>query len=227
MYKFGYVYLTTNLLNGKVYIGKSSGSFKPNYFGSGCFLRQAIRKYGKDSFHVEDIEYADDKSTLDTLEIKYIEDARNCLGKENVYNIAEGGTGGKTTELGSMFGRRHRKESNDKNRLAHIGLKQSLETRQKRRNSMLGKNKGKKYPQIAGKNNPMNRPEVRLKVIAKLTGRKMSAEHCEHMSVRLKGINKNKIWITDNLTNKRVYQQNLQPFLSSGWRVGFTKRKTQ
>jgi hypothetical protein len=43
------VYLTTNLINGKKYIGSDSNNNK-YYYGSGVNLKQAIKKYGKSNF---------------------------------------------------------------------------------------------------------------------------------------------------------------------------------
>lgn len=44
---YGYIYQTTNLINGKVYIGQHmSESFDANYYGSGKWLKRAIAKYG-------------------------------------------------------------------------------------------------------------------------------------------------------------------------------------
>jgi hypothetical protein len=44
-----YIYKTTNLINGKIYIGKRShkNPEKDKYLGSGNVLKQAISKYGK------------------------------------------------------------------------------------------------------------------------------------------------------------------------------------
>ena len=53
----GYVYITTNLINNKKYIGlKTSDVFVPNYFGSGKIIKKAINKYGKNNFSVEILE---------------------------------------------------------------------------------------------------------------------------------------------------------------------------
>jgi hypothetical protein len=50
----GYVYKTTNLNNGRCYIGKRTKPiFDENYFGSGAALQSAIKKYGKENFKVE------------------------------------------------------------------------------------------------------------------------------------------------------------------------------
>lgn len=54
----GYIYLTTNTVNNKKYIGrKCSDKFLgTKYLGSGTHLKQAIKKYGKESFTVELLE---------------------------------------------------------------------------------------------------------------------------------------------------------------------------
>ena len=46
----GIVYMTTNLVNGKRYIGSHCGDPDSNYLGSGINLTHAIKKYGKENF---------------------------------------------------------------------------------------------------------------------------------------------------------------------------------
>lgn len=45
-----FIYETTNLKNGKKYIGKHYGELNDSYLGSGTLLKKAIEKYGKESF---------------------------------------------------------------------------------------------------------------------------------------------------------------------------------
>jgi group I intron endonuclease len=46
-----YVYLITNTINGKKYIGSSRKSqIDENYYGSGKAIKDALKKYGKDNF---------------------------------------------------------------------------------------------------------------------------------------------------------------------------------
>lgn len=49
---FGYIYKTTNKVDGKIYIGqKKSDRFLENtYHGSGLYLLRAMKKYGKENF---------------------------------------------------------------------------------------------------------------------------------------------------------------------------------
>jgi hypothetical protein len=45
------VYLITNLINGKQYVGDhSSNKENDNYLGEGTYLHRSIKKYGKEKF---------------------------------------------------------------------------------------------------------------------------------------------------------------------------------
>lgn len=90
---YGYIYKTTNLLSGKVYIGQKQGEFCSKYLGSGIYVLRAIKKYGKLNFRVVQIASAEDKSELNVLEIHYI---RKYKKTHRSYNISPGGTGGWT-----------------------------------------------------------------------------------------------------------------------------------
>lgn len=90
-----YIYRTTNLINGKTYIGQHKrSSRKIKYFGSGIHLRRAIKKYGKKNFKVEILyDNIQLKETADSVEIFAIAKERK-IGKAE-YNIANGGQGGR------------------------------------------------------------------------------------------------------------------------------------
>lgn len=87
------IYLTKNLINGKMYIGKDSKS-DPNYLGSGLILKNAIKKYGSTNFVKyileDDIQ---DLNTLNEREIFYIK-KYNAVESDLFYNIMQGGNGG-------------------------------------------------------------------------------------------------------------------------------------
>jgi len=62
------VYLITNLINGKQYIGAEKNGNNPNYFGSGRLIMEAIEKFGKENFKKEII-----------IDDKYIDSWGECL----------------------------------------------------------------------------------------------------------------------------------------------------
>jgi len=67
-----YIYKTTNLINGKIYIGKSEKHFNPNYYGSGILLKKSVKKYGIENFSVELIEKCDSIEELNYREKYWI-----------------------------------------------------------------------------------------------------------------------------------------------------------
>lgn len=86
---YGYVYLTTNMTNGRMYIGQHvSRFFDPDYLGSGTSLKEAVRRFGSDSFKVELLEWAQDARKLDFLEVKYIK-AANAVECPMHYNMID------------------------------------------------------------------------------------------------------------------------------------------
>ena len=92
----GYIYITTNLTNGKQYIGKrQSSTFDTKYFGSGKILGQAILKEGIENFTCEVIEWCETVEELNNKEIYYIQ-LYDAVNSDNFYNLASGGTGGNT-----------------------------------------------------------------------------------------------------------------------------------
>lgn len=93
---YGYIYETTNLINGMRYIGQhKSDKFDPSYLGSGIRLNKAINKYGRENFKVELITWKDTKEDLDWEEKKCIYFWKKAY-KDELYNDAFGGEGGNT-----------------------------------------------------------------------------------------------------------------------------------
>ena len=75
--KKGYIYKITNLIDKKIYIGKSTRCSKwyiEHYYGSGIVIKQAIQKYGKQNFKKEILEFIDfeNEDELDLKECYYI-----------------------------------------------------------------------------------------------------------------------------------------------------------
>jgi len=86
------IYKTVNVLNGKFYVGKDERN-KPDYYGSGINLNRAIKKYGKENFIKEVLEYCSTKEELIEKEKYWIKETK---AQELGYNIADGGWGGNT-----------------------------------------------------------------------------------------------------------------------------------
>lgn len=89
------IYITTNLINGKKYIGqhKIVENKKDYYLGSGKLLKEAIEKYGKENFIKETIDYCETLEEANQKEKFYIA-LLDAIENENFYNLAAGGIGG-------------------------------------------------------------------------------------------------------------------------------------
>lgn len=86
------VYKTTNIVNGKFYIGKHnqlSESFD-GYYGSGSLLQKAIKKHGKNNFVRETLFLFNNEEDAYLCEIKVVEEN---ITNPLCYNIRPGGTG--------------------------------------------------------------------------------------------------------------------------------------
>lgn len=90
----GYIYLTTNLINGKRYIGlHQANTFEPHkYKGSGKLILEAFKKYGKENFTCELLEECDTLDELNAAEKKWIA-FYNAVESRDFYNVARGGEG--------------------------------------------------------------------------------------------------------------------------------------
>lgn len=83
VYVYGYIYITTNLINNRVYIGQHKGDkFDPKYIGSGKILNQAVAKYGKENFKTEILFFCESKESLNSKEIETISCSKAPFCKE-------------------------------------------------------------------------------------------------------------------------------------------------
>jgi len=109
------IYKITNLINGKIYIGQHYTSADDGYLGSGKWIKRAIKKYGKENFIRETIEFCT-SANVDEKEVYWV----NKLGATNPkvgYNIDKGGTG-------RSPGYKHSKETKEK--LRQINLQREI-----------------------------------------------------------------------------------------------------
>lgn len=87
---YGYIYKTTNNVNGLIYIGQHKGTFTKRYLGSGTGIREAVKKWGRHNFTVEPICWCESAEGADEAEKQLIAeyDATNpSIG----YNRTRGG----------------------------------------------------------------------------------------------------------------------------------------
>jgi group I intron endonuclease len=154
------IYLTTNLINNKKYIGKDINN-NPKYLGSGSVLKKAIKKYGKENFKKEILEYCNSKEELCQRE-EYWLNFHNAETDPLYYN--------KTNKAFGNSGQT--KEGKDKISKSRKGWTPSDKTKK-----LMSKNR---------KGHEMYNDEWRLKIKEALTGIKRSDETKQKQSKALK-----------------------------------------
>lgn len=141
--QFHFVYITINLINQKLYIGKhSTNDLNDGYLGSGKLLLKALKKYGKKNFTLDILEKCSDQKTAFERERFWINFFGGGKKPHIAYNLTEGGEGNRghrhspetiskishPGKLNGMFGKNHSKETKNKIRQKVIGRKHKKES---------------------------------------------------------------------------------------------------
>ena len=87
----GIIYVTRNLINGKLYVGLHTGGRK-DYLGSGSYLQKGIKKYGRKNFTRTDLDTFLEIAEGQAKERRWIA-ALNSKAPAG-YNLNDGGEGG-------------------------------------------------------------------------------------------------------------------------------------
>jgi hypothetical protein len=214
------VYKTTNLKNGKYYIG-THGTKNPNdnYLGSGTYFLRSIKKYGSENFKKEILfEF----NTQEEAWKKEYELTQIYLKNPLCMNITSGGRGGfdylnnkgwnnknnnhkKATRIrmslyktNPEFVKRHREKINE-------GL-----IRHRDNNIEFWKSHGEKFKIYLPKAQQV------------WTGQKHTPEACKKMSEKAKQNNtfSGRKWMTKDLLNKPVKAEEIEKHLTEGWVFG-------
>lgn len=223
---YGYIYETTNLINGKKYIGQhKSNKFDNWYLGSGIVLKKAIKKYGRENFRTIIIEKINTcKEDLNNREIYWIK-YFNAVKSKEYYNNSCGGEEKGWKGLNDAVKlnlrehpcckRKMSDETKEKISKANKGKKRTKEQREQFSNAHKGQipwNKGKKTP---------------LEVINKLSeshkgqkawnkGKSFSDESRAKMSISKTGTK----YINKDGVVRNIKKQDLETYLKEGWSLG-------
>lgn len=192
------IYMTTNLVNGKIYIGQDSKN-NDNYFGSGKLISSAIRKYGIENFKKEILDYAITQSELNEKE-KYWIAKTNSTDKNVGYNITHGGEG---ISKGLIFSDEWKSNMSK----SHLGLKYSEEHCRKISEGQRGR---------------VQSNETREKIRKTKIGKSLSEVHKSKIRESCKGINTGKKHSEESLEKMRIAKRGKIPW-NKGL-TGFSKR---
>lgn len=181
------VYQTTNLINGKIYVGVHKTT-NPNddYLGSGMILKNAVEKYGAENFKKEILYICEGIAEAYAKEKEIVNAA--FVAREDTYNIATGGSWSVSYKLKRYpFGENHHgygipqtPESNRKRSetLKKTNLREDVKQRRsegaakstatKRANGYVSWNKGKH----------LSESDKQTKSVAALNKEKVQCPHC-------------------------------------------------
>ncbi len=147
------IYLTTNLINGKRYIGAhSTNNLNDGYLGSGILIQKSIKKYGKQNFNFKILEYCN-KRELNEKEQYWISKLDTIY--PNGLNLTSGGL----HTLHNNYTKKKISESSKGKKLSNL-------TKEKISTTLLGHKLSN---------------ETKNKISAKLKNRKISEVHKENM----------------------------------------------
>lgn len=163
--KFNFVYITTNLINEKQYIGDHSAydlncAYTKRYIGSGTGIKNAVKKYGKENFKRDILEFFLTKQEAYNAQELYIKKF-NTLYPNGYNNSQKGGygvTGLSSKEKSIKLSKIHKGKTiseKHKNAIREFmkTFKHTEETKQKMRKPK--KNKEKYSISKIGNKNPM------------------------------------------------------------------------
>lgn len=167
--KYQFIYLTTNKTNNKKYVGfHSTNNLNDGYIGSGKILKKSIKKYGRENFSFEILEFCNDRS-WQKKEIYWIEELKSLI--PDGYNITKGGQGSlgrkfseesikkiSNSKRGQLSGIPLSESHKNKIRLGNKGQIRSVETCKRIGESKRGNtwNRGRKHTEETRKNMSLN-----------------------------------------------------------------------
>ena len=215
--KLHFIYKTTNLINGRYYIGMhSTNNVKDGYLGSGKQLRAAIRKYGEENFQVEILEYLPDRSSLALREKEIVNET--LLKDPQCMNLKEGGNGGFSTEDAKKGRYKTNQILEEK-----YGKDYSKFINKRWRNSLTNEDKIKLSKKISEGFKRVNHNHATFK------GKNHTEETKMKMSLSSKGKSNGEknsqygtCWIhhLDKKLSKKIKKEELEYYLSEGWIKG-------
>lgn len=222
---YGYIYLTTNLINDKKYIGKKKSKYflENKYLGSGKILNQAIKKYGRHNFKTELLKECFSKEELDKEE-KYFINKYDAVRSKEFYNLGKGGEGWQIVLSGSshpMFG----KKGEESPLYGHFVSEDTrIKIRDKAKNRVWIKNEELQKEITVDK-------EVVQCYLEKgyILGRLESSKR--QLSSYREGNNfsdsKGRVLINDGKSNKMIHKEELESYLEKGYVKGSIAKSTK
>jgi hypothetical protein len=219
--KYHFIYKTICLINGKFYYGMhSTDNLEDGYVGSGTRLWHSIKKYGRENFKLEVLEFCPDRETLKLRESELIN--ADMLKDPNCMNLKIGGEGGWETV-------NKNKTIEERSRLGKLGGYANLTFEQRSAAGKCGydklKNVWKEYPELMESNRKKATEKASTKEV--IEKRKITYLTTKHQQGE-KNSQFGTCWIChQEFGNKKIKLEALQEFIDEGWIRGKLKKYAQ
>jgi group I intron endonuclease len=203
---YGRIYVVTNLVNGKQYVGQTTRTCAKRWQGH-CWeatagrkngLCQAIRKYGRENFKLEELVTAAGKEELDALEAQWVETLHTITPWG--YNLmGGGGSAGRPSRetierrRRALTGHPTSQATRDKISNAQVGRVFTPEHREKLRRAKLGR---KQNPEMVARRNAAIRTaysERHDEIVPKITRVHVGRRHSEETKAKMRVSARNRV----------------------------------
>lgn len=228
---YGYIYETTNLINGKKYVGQhKSQKFDKDYLGSGKILRQAVLKYGFNNFKCVVLYECNSQEEMNELEIKTIKEYKSKLG-DMCYNIStQAGTWNmpenhevwnKGIKLSDEY--KHKISEGTKKAMKNPEVRQKILARNDR--YLLGNTnaKGKRTEEQRKRiseatKKAMNNADIKDKVRRGMANR--TKEDLDLWKKRQRECRLGRLWYSKGDAHKQISKEEEEKYILDGWHKG-------
>ena len=210
--KHHFIYKTTNLTNGKYYIGMhSTNNLNDGYLGSGKKLRRSINKYGVENFKCEILEFLTNRDLLANREKEIVN--KDLLKDPMCMNLKEGGSGGFVN-------------NNHKEAFINAGKLNLINSKDKRNTSLAKVKSTKRYKDTMSKalteyfkthdgnfTNKNHSVAAKQKISDSLKGKNLGSNNSQFGTC----------WITNGIETKKIKKTELNIYLTNNWSIGRTR----
>jgi len=210
--KHHFIYKTTNLTNGKYYIGMhSTNNLNDGYLGSGKKLRRSINKYGVENFKCEILEFLTNRDLLANREKEIVN--KELLKDPMCMNLKEGGSGGFVN-------------NNHKEAFINAGKINLINSKDKRNTSLAKVKSTKKYKDTMSRalteyfkthdgnfTNKNHSVAAKQKISDSLKGKNLGSNNSQFGTC----------WITNGIETKKIKKTELNIYLTNNWSTGRTR----
>ncbi|AVH85057.1 hypothetical protein RsoM2USA_129 [Ralstonia phage RsoM2USA] len=223
--KYHFIYKTTNLVNGKYYVGMhSTDDLTDGYLGSGVFLKRSVSKYGNENHKFEILEFCSSRSELKNRESDVVNES--LLADPFCMNLKAGGIGGFTDEMRkASHMARKQKLKNDpvyKAFISEIASKNGAKTSAEGRKRI-----GDRQREL--RNDPEYKEQKRIHAMLATKNSHSPEAKAKRVANRLKKIKDGWVWIRNCETLKRKFvdSENAKHMILNGWERIANKEKVE